>query len=111
MKESHDEGLATHIGPESCATAREGGGRSVDRGTCRPAIEPRKRLSLLGADAVKGCGKAIPEIALSQAIDGPGAVEDPAHARKHSAREPGDPAIVWGARCPDRIGKSKDASR
>jgi hypothetical protein len=29
MKESHDEGVATHIGPESCAVAREGGGEAL----------------------------------------------------------------------------------
>jgi hypothetical protein len=36
----HDEGVAIHVDPESCAAARDQ--RSVDRGAHRPAIEPRK---------------------------------------------------------------------
>jgi hypothetical protein len=28
MKESHGEGLATHIGPESCVDTREGAGEA-----------------------------------------------------------------------------------
>jgi hypothetical protein len=31
MKESYDEGVANHIGPESCAFAREGRGESQGR--------------------------------------------------------------------------------
>jgi|SRR5580704_14589253 hypothetical protein len=42
MKKSHESGLATHIDPESCGAAREGG---VDRGTCGPGIQPRKKLT------------------------------------------------------------------
>jgi RNA-directed DNA polymerase len=29
MKESYDEGIASHIGPESCASIREGGGEAL----------------------------------------------------------------------------------
>jgi len=29
MKESYDEGVASHIGPESCAGAREGSGEAL----------------------------------------------------------------------------------
>ena len=55
MKESYGEGPATHAGPESCVPTREGRqagippwGRSVDRGTHRPGIEPRKSTRLRG---------------------------------------------------------------
>ena len=51
MKEPHIEGVATHDDPESCAAAREGGRRSVDRGTHGLGIEPRKQ-AVRGADAV-----------------------------------------------------------
>jgi hypothetical protein len=37
----YDEGVADHISPEPCAGIREGA-RSVGRGACRPAIEPRE---------------------------------------------------------------------
>jgi hypothetical protein len=59
MKESHNEGVAAHIGPESCVSTREGQTdsqlprrRSVDRGTHRPGIEPRKKVLVEGADGV-----------------------------------------------------------
>ena len=42
VKVPYDEGVASHIGPESCAGGREAVRRSVDRGTRRPAIERRK---------------------------------------------------------------------
>jgi hypothetical protein len=35
------EGVATHNGPESCVGRGNPGRRSVDRGTCRPGMEPR----------------------------------------------------------------------
>ena len=37
-----DEGVAIHIGPESCAGAREGIHEALT-GVHRPAIEPRKK--------------------------------------------------------------------
>jgi hypothetical protein len=40
--------------------------------------------------------KATSAASTAQEAGGPGAVADPAHARTHLAREPGDPAIVWG---------------
>jgi hypothetical protein len=49
---SYDEGVAIHIGPESCAVAREGFGEALTGGAHRPAIEPRK-IPILGADAVQ----------------------------------------------------------
>ena len=36
-----DEGVATHIGPEPCAVAREGAGEASAGDVHRPAIEPR----------------------------------------------------------------------
>jgi len=60
MKESHSEGVASHTGPESCVSTREGRtgrqqprGRSVDRGTHRPGIEPRKKALFEGVDGVR----------------------------------------------------------
>jgi hypothetical protein len=34
MKKSHESGVATHIGPESCGAAREGGVEAL-KGTVR----------------------------------------------------------------------------
>ena len=41
MRTPDIEGVAIHGGPESCVDGPRGSWRSVDRGTCRPAIEPR----------------------------------------------------------------------
>ena len=52
VKVHRTEGVANHSGPESCADTREGVQRSVDRGTHRPAIEPRKWFFVPYADTV-----------------------------------------------------------
>ncbi len=56
MKVPYDEGLATHIGPESCVCSCKACKRSVDRGKCGPGIEPRK-LKSWGVDDVKPIGR------------------------------------------------------
>ena len=45
MKESYGEGLASHTGPEPCVGLRKQLGEALDRGKCRPSIEPRKQSS------------------------------------------------------------------
>src|SRR3990172_7297355 len=67
---------------------------SVDRGTCRPAIEPRKITS--GCRRSKEMRKATSGASISRDASGPRAVRDPAHARKQPVRNPGDPLA---ARC------------
>ncbi len=63
MKESYDERLATHIGPESCGAAREGGdealtGERAGRVLSREIYAlPRKRQELRDADAVGVSGR------------------------------------------------------
>jgi hypothetical protein len=46
-----DEGVAIRIGPRAVRRHPRGCRRSVGRGTCRPAIEPRKNI-VPDADAV-----------------------------------------------------------
>src|SRR3979411_2924365 len=43
--------------PRVMRSAPRGARRSVDRGACRPAIEPRKYSKDQGADAVTLCGR------------------------------------------------------
>ena len=60
MKESHDQGLAHQIDPESCAPVREGGGEALtgaDAG--RPYTVPKAFL-VPDADAHVGARKATP---------------------------------------------------
>jgi RNA-directed DNA polymerase len=52
MRESDTEGLATHGGPESCASAREGAGEALTGERTGRAIEPRNPGNR-GADAVR----------------------------------------------------------
>ncbi len=109
MKEPDTEGPATHGGRESCGHAREGvpealTGVRVGRVTSRENTVP-------GAHAVVSVEGNTDQPAMAR-DGGPGVVEDPEHARKHFAREPGDPVTA-----PElmerrgRGGKSKDASR
>jgi hypothetical protein len=52
MRELYGEGLAIHVGPESCVRVREGVGEALT-GVCAGwAIEPRKLNKVRGADAV-----------------------------------------------------------
>ena len=95
MKESYGEGLATHTGPESCGAAREGGvealtgvrtGRVFSRESNIPPGRRRckeKRKAASGAPIPRGAAESR-------------AVRDPEHARKHLAREPGDPVSAQG---------------
>jgi hypothetical protein len=80
-----------------------GCGRSVDRGTRGPGIEPRNTCpaaTAAGGPGCRGCRrkpKATPVLPIWRGGIGPRAVRDPAHARKHLAREPGDPASFCAA--------------
>jgi hypothetical protein len=56
MRTLYVEGVAIHDGPEPCVVVCEDGGEALDRGTCRPAIEPRNH-GVRGADAVKLSGR------------------------------------------------------
>src|SRR6218665_1583661 len=110
MKESYVEGLASYGGPESCVHIREGVGEALTgeragRVSSRVIHAPRLRSREVrgaGGGGGPGCrgggdvAKATPGLPHWQGSPGPRAVTDPAHARKHFAREPGDPASFWG---------------
>ena len=51
MKESYDEGVATHIGPESCAGSRKASGEALT-GVRTGWVSSREIPSLQGADAL-----------------------------------------------------------
>src|SRR5512137_392070 len=75
----------------------QGQRRSVDRGTYGPGIEPRKPKTS-GRLRRRKRRKAKSEASISQDATGSRAVRDPAHARNHHAREPGDPRTARGDR-------------
>ena len=100
------EGLATHDDPESCGRGRKDApealtGAHAGRVLSRE-IDFQSQVPRLFPES-----KATPAAPPWQGAAGPGAVGDPEHAWKHSAREPGDPATAHGGGAVGRDGKSK----
>jgi len=108
MKEPDDEGLASHIGPESCGDTREGAGEALTGGRVGWVLS-REIAYRSGCRRRENARKATLGSTLQRVERRPCAVEDPTHARTHLVREPGDPTVVLGNQ--GRIAKSKDARR
>jgi hypothetical protein len=92
MKESYREGVANHSGPAPCEGSRKAALEALDRGICRLGIELRN----LSFQEAHGVGSSEGNIAArdnARAQRSCG-VEDPMHAVKLHAREPGDPAVA-----------------
>jgi hypothetical protein len=86
-----DEGVAIHIGPESCAAVREGRGEALT-GECTGQPLSRERVLILGADAVhKVEGNMSGRDSASVRTTRRG--QRPWHMQTLLAREPGDLAI------------------
>ena len=98
MKESYECDVATHIGPESCGAAREGGVEALTRGMCGPGIQPRKNITP-GRRRCKEMREAPSSAPISRGAMESRAVTDPVHVRKHLEREPGDPRLAPGSSC------------
>jgi RNA-directed DNA polymerase len=110
MKKSRDEGIATHIGPESCGVTCEGGDEALT-GERMGRVFSRERIVLRDADAVRRSGRHHPAHRYGEVGWGPARSETPCTYRStsHGNREiPRSPQaeLAWG-----RIGKSKDARR
>jgi len=110
MKESHGEGLATHIGPESCGAARKDGDEALT-GVRAGQVFSRESPFLRGADAVRRGGRLHPPHRYRKRR------RDPARSEtlgtygntSHGNREILCPPTVDGTA--GRAGKSKDARR
>ena len=74
MKESHNEGVANHIDPESCGEAREGLAEALTGESTGRAMEPRN--SLREADALAISGRQQSDAAKREALRSR-EVEDP----------------------------------
>ena len=55
MRVLYEEGLTSHLGPESCAVTGNGESEALTGGTASGAIEPRKALEEQGASVVVLC--------------------------------------------------------
>lgn len=111
MKVSNSEGVANHIGSESC------GGRSNPTDEALTGEPAGWVLSLeTGRDnrapTLLGKGEGHIAQAIARAEGELCGVGDPRHAGKHSERESGEPAAARReAGTPGSIGKSKDTSQ
>src|SRR2546422_7893687 len=85
MKESHGEGIATHTGPESCATVREDG-REALTGEGAGRVFSRERTLLRDANAVEVSGKPHPVRRYRETPGSPARPETPCMSR-HASRE------------------------
>ena len=110
MKESYECEVATHIGPESCGAAREGGVEALTRERAGRVFS-RVRRSLRDADAVGESGRPHPVHRYREVQRTPARSQTPSTygSTSHGNRViPGSPktAVALG-----RSGKSKDARR
>src|SRR5467141_878622 len=110
MKKSHESGLATHIGPESCGAACKG---SVEALTGERAgrVFSRVRELLRDADAVGESGRPHRVRRYREVCQSPARSETPCtygDTSRGNREIPGPPraAVALG-----RIGKSKDIRR
>ena len=95
MKVPYDEGIASHIGPESCAGDRKGASEALT-GESAGRVLSRERRYASGCRRCQQSRKALREVPITRGTFWPRVVEDPAHAWKLSAREPGDPTSALG---------------
>ncbi len=110
MQKSYESGTATHIGPESCGAAREGGVEALT-GERAGRVFSRVRNLLRDADAVGESGRLHRVHRYREVHQSPARSETPctyADTSRGNREIPGSPraAVALG-----RIGKSKDARR
>jgi hypothetical protein len=111
MEESYGEGVANHIGPESCASVREGGGEALT-GVRAGRVWSREILFNSRVLTLWDRWKATLGGSIARDPFRPCAVEGPGHVRKHPTREPGGPISAFRREGSEgRIGKSEDTSR
>ena len=106
MKESYECEVATHIDPESCGAAREGGVEALTR-ECAGRVFSRVRRSLRDADAVGESGRQHLVHRYREVRQSPARSETPCTYGDTSRgnRE----SLCLSARCrADRVSKSKD---
>ena len=92
MKESYREGIANHPGPEPCEGSRKAAlerwtGVSVGWVLSSEKVDSGKPT---GSDGPEGHNKSHDSASAAR----PCGVEDPMHAEKLRAREPGDPVAA-----------------
>src|SRR5712691_821394 len=109
MKKSCESGLATHIGPESCGAAREGGAEAL---TGERAGRVFSRVNQLrDADAVRRGGRQHRVHRYREVHQSPARSESPSTYGDTSRGNREVPSPPRAAIALGRIGKSKDVRR
>ena len=109
MKESYECEVATHIGPESCGAAREGGVEALTRERAGRVFS--RVRSLRDADAVGESGRPHPVHRYREVRRSPARSETPSTYGSTSRGNREIPGLPRTAVALGRIGKSKDARR
>jgi|SRR6185369_10106184 hypothetical protein len=110
MKESYECEVATHIGPESCGAAREGGVEALTRERAGRVFS-RVRNSLRDADAVRRSGRPHPRLRYREVPRDPARSETPCtygNTSRGNREIPRPPRAEFAL---GRSGKSKDVRR
>jgi hypothetical protein len=110
MKESYECDVATHIGPESCGAAREGGVEALT-GERAGRVFSRVRICLRDADAVGESGRLQPVHRYREVQRNPARSEIPSTYASTSRGNREIPSPPRAAVALGRVGKSKDVRR
>src|SRR5260221_14757762 len=110
MEKSHESGVATHIGPESCGAARKGGVEALT-GERAGRVFSRVRTFLRDADAVGESGRPHRVHRFREVHQRPARSETPCTYRDTSRGNREIPSQPRAAGASVRIGKSKDVRR
>lgn len=109
MKESYEEGVASHFGPKPCVGDRKGTGEASAGvhagGVKKPVISKFRELTSIGND-----GKQHQSRRYASRASGPGGLHDLRHAWKTFSRESGDPATNCESSSAVRQGRCTKAS-
>jgi hypothetical protein len=110
MRESYECDVATHIGPESCGAAREGGVEALTRERAGRVFS-RVRSSLRDADAVGESGKPHLTHRYREVWQSPARSQTPSTYGSNSRGHREIPRSPGAELASGRIGKSKDVRR
>src|SRR5712691_2958840 len=110
MKKSHESGLATYIGPESCGAARKGGVEALT-GERAGRVFSRVRHLLRDADAVRRSGRLHRVHRYREVYQSPARSDTPSTYADTSRGNREIPSPPRAAVALGRVGKSKDVRR
>jgi hypothetical protein len=110
MKESYGEDLASHIDPESCTVAREGGCEALT-GARAGGLLSREIIRTRGADVVSVSGRQHPMHRYGQRYGNPARSENLSMHGNISRENRELPCLPVRYGATGRIGKSKDNSQ